>query len=422
MAEAPGLPASQSLRVALLTYRGNPHSGGQGVYVRYLSRALRDLGHQVTVVAGPPYPEVDPGVRHVALPSLDLYRPDDPFRRPRRDEFGDSIDALEYLTMCAAGYPEPLTFSLRAARWLKGRVNEFDVVHDNQCLGYGLLAIARAGLPVLATVHHPIPLDLKVELAAARTRRKRWALRRWYAFARMQARVARRLPALITPSESARRDTITELGVKPARVSVVHNGVDAELFRPLPARPRRPGRIITTASADVPLKGLIHLIEAVAKLRTERDVDLVVVGKARRRGETARAIERYGISDAVTFENGIDAPRLVALYAEAQVAVVPSLYEGFSLPAAEAMSCGVPLVTTTGGALPEVTGAHGEAALLAPPGDAAALFSHIARLLDDPDLRERLGAAGRARVLERFTWRQAAADTTAVYRDVMARC
>ncbi|MDQ4144854.1 MAG: glycosyltransferase family 4 protein [Actinomycetota bacterium] len=410
------------LRVALLSYRGSPHSGGQGVYVRYLSRALRELGHEVTVFTGPPYPDVSDGVSLVEVPSLELYRPEDPFRRPRRDEFRDAIDVLEYATMCAAGFPEPLTFSLRAARILKANAPRFDVVHDNQCLGYGLLDMKRAGLPVLATIHHPIPLDRKMEVANAPSRSKRASLKRWYAFTRMQGRVARRLPRIIAVSEHGRADSIREFKVSPERISVVHNGVDSALFRPLPDIPRRRGRIITTASADVPLKGLSFLIEAVAKLNTEREVELVVIGKSRPEGAAQTAIDRFGLKDLVRFESSVEWLRLVELYAEAEVAVVPSLYEGFSLPAAEAMSCGVALVSTTGGALPEVAGRHGESALLVPPGDAEALASAIRRLLDDRSLRERLGASGRERVLKHFSWKHAASKTVDEYRRVIEGC
>ncbi|HYN35933.1 MAG TPA: glycosyltransferase family 4 protein [Actinomycetota bacterium] len=410
------------MRVALLTYRGSPHSGGQGVYIRYLSRALADIGHEVTVYSGQPYPDLAPGVHLVKVPSLDLYRQDDPFRTPKREEFRDAIDVLEYAGMCVAGFPEPLTFTLRAARLLRQNARHIDIVHDNQSLGYGLLGLRKAGLPVIATIHHPIPLDKRLEVANAPSRKKRMAIRRWYGFTRMQGRVARRLPRLIAPSESARDDSVREFGLPHSRLSVVHNGVDSDLFRPLPEVPRVPGRIITTASADVPLKGLIYLIEAVAKLRTERDVDLVVIGKARPSGPVASAIQRFGLERAVRFETGVDWLRLVELYAQAEVAVVPSLYEGFSLPAAESMACGLPLVATTAGALPEVTGPGGECALLVPPADADALAGAIRTVLENPGMARRLGAAARARVLQRFTWKQAAAQTEREYRKVIASC
>lgn len=410
------------MRIAFLTYRGSPTSGGQGVYTYYLTRALSALGHRVEVFSGQPYPNVASDVRLVEVASLDLYRPDDPFRTPSRHEFRDAIDLLEYGLMCTAAFPEPLTFSLRAARELARRRSDFDIVHDNQSLGYGLLTLPRGGLPVVATIHHPISLDRDLELAAAPTAKKRLSLRRWYGFARMQRRVARRLDRLIAVSESARSDAIQAFGLEPDRVAFVHNGVDSELFRPVPQVGRRPGRIIATASADVPLKGLVYLLEATAKLRTERDVDLVVVGKAPKADATRRALERFDLQDAVRFESDVEPLELVSLYAEAEVAVVPSLYEGFSLPALEAMSCGVPLVATTGGAVPEVTGPDGEAARLVPPADAGALASALAHLLDDPALRARMGAAGRARAVRNFSWERTAQAVVAQYARTLERC
>ena len=408
------------LRIALLTYRGNPLSGGQGVYVRYLSRALCELGHDVEVFSGQPLPEVDAPVRLTPVPSLDLYRQPDPFRVPRKSEFRDWVDVLEFANMCLAGFPEPLTFSLRMARILRSRAGDFDVVHDNQCLGYGLLDVARR-LPMVTTIHHPVTIDARLERAAARGTR-RISLARWYAFTRMQRRVARRIGTVITASASGRNDAIQEFDIPAGNVSVVPNGVDTNLFEPLPDVARRPGRIITTTSADVPIKGLIFLIEAIAKLRTEREVELVVIGKLRKKGPVQKAIDRFGIGHCVHAESDVDALRLVELYATAEVAVVPSLYEGFSLPAAEAMACEVPVVATTGGALPEVVGTDGSAGILVPPRDAGALASAIATVLDAGDRRARMGSMGRARVLERFTWKRAAELTAEQYQKAIASC
>ena len=409
----------EALRVALLAYRSNPHSGGQGVYAHYLTRELLALGHTVEVFSGPPYPRLAPGVPVVDLPSLDLYRPEDPFRTPALGEFRDLIDVAEFATMCAAGFPEPLPFSLRARRALRSRRDDFDVVHDNQCLGYGILGIARDGLPVVGTIHHPITVDRDLELSHAEGWRRQMSVRRWYGCVRMQKRVAQRIPRVLTVSESSAGDIAAQMGVRRDRMSVVPVGVDTGLFRPLPDVARVPGRLMTTASADVPLKGLVPLLEAVAKVRTERHVELVVVGQPRDGSLVPATIERLGLDGAVTIAGVVDNLRMIELYAEAEVAVVPSLYEGFSLPALEAMACGLPLVTTTGGALPEVVGADGECALLGPPNDPGALAAAIVRALDDADLRARLGAAGRDRVLERFTWRATAEATVDVYRQVI---
>lgn len=414
------------LDIALLTYKGNPFCGGQGVYVRHLSRELARLGHRVEVIGSQPYPVLDEGAEYAGrltlteLPSLDLYRQPDPFRTPGRDEYRDWIDALEVGTMWTGGFPEPLTFSLRARRLLRARSGDFDVVHDNQTLGYGLLG--DVGAPLVTTIHHPITVDRQLELDAADGWRRRMSVRRWYAFTRMQKRVARRLPSVLTVSGTSRQEIVDHLGVAQDRVHVVHIGADTDLFSPDPSVLRIPGRIVTTSSADVPLKGLVFLVEALAKVRTEHpDAHLVVVGKRPTEGPVAQTVERYGLEGAVEFVKGISDAELVDLVRSAEVACVPSLYEGFSLPAAEAMATGTPLVATTGGAIPEVAGRDGETCLAVPPGDAGALAAGLSRLLGDPELRVRLGSAGRERVLRHFTWARAAEGTVARYREAVAR-
>jgi glycosyltransferase involved in cell wall biosynthesis len=413
----PGEP----LRVALLVYRGNPLSGGQGVYTRYLSRELVDLGHEVTVFAGQPWPTLNDKVGFVAVPSLDLYREPDPFRIPWPREFRSWIDVAEFGLMCTAGFPEPLTFSWRVRRALAQRRGQFDLVHDNQCFGRGLLGVMADGWPLIATLHHPITVDRTLDLSHAQTWRRKVSLHRWYGFLGMQMRVARQIPRIVTVSESSKRDIVAQMGVRPEQLAVVPVGVDHTQFRPLPGVTRRPGRLMTTASADVPLKGLGPLLEALAKLRTEHDADLVVIGKPRPESRAAETIERLGLQGAVHFVSGVSDQRLIELYAEASVAVVPSLYEGFSLPAVEAMATGTPLVATRGGAIPEVVGDDGTTAVLVPPGDAAALAITVGQLLDDPARRQEVGAAGRARVVERYSWERTARETADLYREVIAR-
>ena len=407
------------MRVAMLAYRGKPHVGGQGVYVSRLSAALADLGHQVTVLGGPPYPELDPRVRLVKLGGLGIWDPPHPMRRPRARDLEDWIDLVECASFLTGNFSEPMAFSLRAWRHLRSKRAEFDVVHDNQTLGWGILALLWEGWPLLETIHHPITVDRRIELAHARTSYEEFGKRRWYAFTKMQTHVARQLPRVVTVSESSKRDIISDHLVPSERISVVPVGVDSDVFSPIPQVQRRTGRLITTASADVTMKGLGHLLNAVAILRAERHVELTVIGHAEPGSPTSIVISELGLEDAVKFVSGISDRRLAELYAEAELAVVPSLYEGFSLPAIEAMSCGVPLVATTGGALPEVTGVHGETCFSTPPGDAVALAATIGAALDDPQARARVGSAGRKRVIGQWSWHRTAERTVEQYRAVM---
>ncbi|MGH9112608.1 MAG: glycosyltransferase family 4 protein [Acidimicrobiales bacterium] len=416
------MPAEERpLRIALLAYRGKPHVGGQGVYVRHLSKALTEGGHHVEVLGGQPYPVLDPRVDLVELPSLDIYNDHFPMRMPGLWELKRWTDFVEVASFSAGQFPEPLAFSLRAWQHLHRRRGEFDLVHDNQCLGYGLLGIKRDGFPVIATIHHPITVDRRLEIEHADGWYKRLTLRRWYSFTNMQTRVAKRLERVITVSENSFTDISADHQIDPSHMAIVPVGVDVDLFRPLPGVAPVPGRLITTASADVTMKGLSYLLEALAKIRTERDdAHLVVIGKRKPGGRSDETIRRLGLDGHVEFVTGVPDERIIELYSEAQLAVVPSLYEGFSLPAIEAMACGTPLVATSGGALPEVVGRDGETALVVPPGDSEALAAKLRWALDRPDLRQTVGAAGRRRVSDQWSWRHTALKTVEQYRLLLA--
>jgi glycosyltransferase involved in cell wall biosynthesis len=416
------MPSDAPLRIAYLTYRGKPHVGGQGVYTRHLTKALVDLGHHVEVLGGQPYPILDERVPLVELPSLDIYNDHFPMRQPGLWEIKNWKDVLEVTAFTAGTFPEPLAFSMRAWDHLRHRQGEFDIVQDNQCLGYGLLLIERQlGIPVLGTIHHPITMDRRLEIAAAESWYKKLTLRRWYAFVDMQTQVARRLQRIITVSENSFKDIVEDHKVDPERMAVVPVGVDIELFRPLPEVARVPGRLVTTASADVAMKGLKFLLEAVAKLRTERDVTLTVVGRRKEGGKSDETISRLGLDDVVEFVTGVSDQRIYEMYSESELAVVPSLYEGFSLPAIEAMACGVPLVATTGGALPEVVGTDGDTALTVEPGDSEALAAKLRWALERPDeLRATVGQRGRQRIIDRWSWKITATHTLEQYRALLA--
>lgn len=413
--------ADGPLRIAYLTYRGKPHVGGQGVYTRHLTKALADLGHHVEVLSGQPYPILDDRVPLVQLPSLDIYNDHFPMRMPGFWELKNWMDVAEVAAFSLGTFPEPLAFSLRAWQHLKTRVNEFDLVHDNQCMGYGLLGMERAGLPVLGTIHHPITVDRRIEMAHAESTWQRIGKARWYAFTKMQSRVAQRLTRILTVSQNSFDDICRTHGVHPERLFVVPVGVDPELFKPLEGIQRKRYQLISTASADVAMKGQRYLLEALAKLRTEYpEATLVMIGKLKEGSAAQRTIDELGLWDCVEFVSGVTDERIVELYNESACAVVPSLYEGFSLPAIEAMATGCPLVATTGGALPEVTGLDGETCLSVEPANSDALAAGIRRAFDDPETARTIGLAGRDRVITRWSWRHTALKTVDHYRALLA--
>jgi glycosyltransferase involved in cell wall biosynthesis len=421
---------NSSLKIGLISYRSNPHCGGQGVYIRHLSHALSDLGHKVEVIAGPPDPQLNNRVsRHktgrakhphspvtlTMLKTLDLYNPEDLFRTPGLDELKDPINFIEWLDVSLMGYPEPLTFGMRVKRHLGETKQRYDIIHDNQCLSYGILSLAKH-MPVTATIHHPMTVDRRLAVKSTTSFLKKIKALRWYSFIHMQKKVARQLPRIITVSDSSKEDIAREFNIPESRFKTIPIGIDTDHFYPIETIRKQPGRIIVTNSADTPLKGLYHLLHAVKAVKKKRPVQLVVIGSPKKNGGIETLVKRLDLTSCIRFTGRIDHEQFVTEYARASLAVVPSIYEGFGLPVGEAMACRIPVICTTGGALPEVAG---DAAKLVPPGDASALEAAILELLDDPAQCEDLAQKGYDRVLKEFTWEKTALRTAQTYREII---
>ncbi|HOE79253.1 MAG TPA: glycosyltransferase family 4 protein [Smithellaceae bacterium] len=404
------------MNICLLTYRGNPTCGGQGVYIKHLSKALADEGHRVDVISGPPYPHLDENVRLIKMPSLDLYHPDHLFRPEKVRDLLNPINMYEFFNVCTGSFPEPFTFGERVYSYLKKHKNEYDIVHDNQCLSYGIGRLARKVMPTIVTIHHPITVDRQEDYKVAKTIRQKFRVYRWYTFIRMQLKVARQFSHIITVSEFTKKDIAKEFGLDQNKFRVVHNGINNEFFYPKQNGPRPENSLIVTNSADTPLKGLNFLLEAVARVRRERHLTLTVIGQPKKDGIIENLVKELKLGDIVRFTGRIENEEFADYYAKSTLAVVPSLYEGFGIPAAEAMACGVPLISTSGGALPEVVG---DAGLVVPPADATALAQAITRLLDSAEERKKLAQAGLERVNSVFSWAKAAREVADVYREAI---
>ncbi len=405
------------MKIALFSYRGNPFCGGQGVYLRYLSRALAGRGHRVHVFSGPPYPGEMPWAKVHLLPDENFIN--QPARYFPARKMLDPWNLVEYGLARLGSNPEMLAQSLRLYLELRRRHRSepFDILHDNQSLGYGLLLIQRLGIPVVATVHHPLGIDRREDL---RQMQGAWrkARRAIYYPLVMQGVVARRLKGIITVSDFAGQLVRDHYRLAAEKVERVYNGVDGALFRPRAEIEKVPGRLIFVGSTEDRKKGVRYLLEALTGL--EPPAHLVIVDGRRYPGRVYAKdlIEKLGLGSRVIWRERISDEELVQEYNRAEAAVVPSLFEGFGLPALEAMACGLPVAATTAGALPEVAGKDGEAALLVPPREPEALLRAIRLLLASADLRRRLGGQARRRAEQNFSWEKAAAATEAVYLQV----
>lgn len=410
---SPSSPAP--LRVLVSSYRSNPHTGGQGIYVRALSRALKHAGCEVTVVSGPPYPELDDDVALERLPSLDLFSEENALLALRWRHLTSKADRLEWLAHNTGAFAEMFSFAWRLDAFIRANPGRFDVIHDNQTLAPAMARIDTR-IPVITTLHHPIAIDREFAIAGAGAWWRRLLSRRWHSFVDKQARAARRLPRFLAVSQAARDSYAARCGVDPERVSVSLNGVDHDIFTPDPAVQREGDHIVTLASADVPLKGLDVLIDALALLKA-RGVEprLTVIG-ALREGQAKRALERSGLMDQVSFVSALSSDALVALYRRAGVFVSPSRFEGFGLPAAEAMATGAPVIVSDGGALPEVAG---DAGIITPAGLPAPLADALERVLGDDAMRQAMSEASLTRARTEFRWDKHASAAIALYNKAL---
>ena len=406
------------MRVCLLSYRSYRYSGGQGIYLRYLSRSLRDLGHQVDMVSGPPYPELDEGINLIKLPSLDLYSMSSIrrlFINPLKLNTFPSL--IEWLGTMSGYFSEPLAFGMRAYDLIRNSQNsKYDIIHDNQTLAYGILKMQELGFPVIDTIHHPVTIDRDLAVKSATSLKDKLGLRRWFSFINMQIKVARRLSHIITVSQTASQHIAHTFGIPEDRMRVIYNGIDTDIFSPFPKARRLENRLLVVISRDTAVKGLRYMLEALAILRQKHPLELTVVAKGTDNNTTQRLISKLGIKDYVKFIDKIDTAELVHQYRLASVVVTPSIYEGFGLPTAEAMACGAPVVSSTAGALPEVVG---DAGILVPPADVKALTEAISSLIVSPNKRKHFSEIGRKRILRMFNWRNTAKATADVYAEAI---
>ena len=402
----------KKLKIAFLSYRSKPFSGGQGIYVKYLSKALNDLGHDIDVFSGPPYPDLDPEIKLIKIPSLGLYEKKSKFYDVKLSQLLNPINLFEWISINSGGFPEPYTFGKRIKKILKQNLNAYDVIHDNQSLSYELLFFQKQK-PLVTTIHHPISKDLTYQLQSTDDFFLKLLMRRWHSFLVMQKFVAKRLNKIVVPSWSSIEDISNEFKVDKGKMERVMNGIDPNIFYPDPKIKKVPHRLVTVASADVPLKGLDYLLEALSDLaKVYPDISLSIIGEQKKGGHTERLIKKLSLEDRVSFFSNITRKELRKTYCEAEIAIIPSLYEGFGFAAIEAMACGVPLISTSGGALPEVIK---DAGIIIPPKNSKEIYNSIDLLLSSSGLASQLALKASERVKSKFSWKVIAKKLEKVY-------
>ena len=406
------------MKIGILSYRSHPYSGGQGIYVRHLSKALQKLGHEVTVLSGPPYPNLDASIQLEKIPSLDLFESEDRIKEFKFRFLFSPIDLYEWINVMTGGFPEPYTFGKRVLKHLQESQQVFDVILDNQSLCSSLLDIQKF-YPLAVTIHHPITKDHKLEMENASNWKERLSSRRWHNFLPMQKKVAPKLKKIICVSKPSMQDTIQELQVKPEKLEVILNGIDVDTFKPDKNMKIIENRIVTTASADIPLKGLRYLIDALPKVLEDfPKTHLIVIGKSPNESKIRKLIEDLDLNEKVIFKSNLSEEEIVGIYHTSQIAVIPSLYEGFGFGAGEAMACGTPLISTDSGGLKDVIG---DSAVRIQSGSVKDIEKEINNLFNDDERRRELSLKGRKRMEDLFDWKISASNYVKVFEDIIKK-
>ena len=404
------------MKIGILSYRSHPYSGGQGIYVRHLSKALQRLGHEVTVLSGPPYPQLDAEIELEKIPSLDLFGVEDRIKEFKFSLLFSPLDLYEWISVMTGGFPEPYTFGRRVLRHLKASEREFDVILDNQSLCYSLLDIQKL-YPLAVTIHHPITKDHRLEIENASNWKERLSSRRWHNFLPMQKKVSPKLNKIICVSGPSKQDVVEEFLVNPENVEVILNGIDIDTFKPGSDSKVVENRIVTTASADIPLKGLRFLINALPRvLKDFPETHLMVIGKSPNESKIRKLIDDLHLNEKISFKSNLSEEEIVDIYHTSQIAVIPSLYEGFGFGAGEAMACGTPLISTDSGGLKDVIG---DSAIKIASGSIEEIENKIISLFQDPKKREQLSLKGRKRMEDLFDWKIAALNYVKVFEETI---
>jgi glycosyltransferase involved in cell wall biosynthesis len=409
------------MRIALLTYRGNMYCGGQGIYAAYLAREWHRAGHDVHVFAGPPLPDLEPGIPLHVIPNDNVFG----LKHPDFFDPKHPFSLLKPLSLWELGvsrfgvFPEMQTFGLRLLRrWRRYQQRHgFDIVFDNQCLSWGLLGIQATGIPVVSVIHHPLHIDREADFAIDPRLWKK--IRRTLYFPLfMQQRVAPRLSKVVTVSEASRNQIERYFGIPQKKISVVYNGTDCEVFHPMPGVEKEVDLLFVGRTEDRK-KGIGTMLEALSLLPDNITLK-IVDGRIPEDGLAPRLIRRFGIEKRVLIHKRmLTVPELVEQYSTARLALVPSFFEGFGFPASEAMACGLPVVANAVGALPEVVGTDGRAGRLVPERNARAMAAAIADVLSEPGRAERMGREARARIQNVFPWSEAAAGLIGVFEETL---
>ena len=403
------------LKIAFLSYRSDPFSGGQGIYLKNLCEALVKRNHDITIFSGSPLPDVPKNIRLIKVETPGYFETFSFRERLKifKEQNKSRMDYFDFFETCTGTFTEPIFFGERLSlnKVFAEEAHTFDIFHDNQSLSNYPKIINKR---LITTLHHPIQIDRDIDLDNEKDFFMRLAIRRWYSFLSFQKRNIKNIKAVISPSESSKLDIQKYFNCPEEKIKVIWNGIDLSDHQ-FNIKEGHTNNLVTIISSDVPMKNLKTIIKAVALVRNDvPDIKLTIIGDLREENE--KLIKNLDLQRNINFKNKLSRSDLIETLNNSDSGFSGSLYEGFGFPLVEMISSGLPVITSNKGSLPELAS---DAGLIFEATSSSDLADKIKNLIKQNDLRQKLINNARNRRDDFFGWDEYAKRLEIVYQNII---
>lgn len=405
-----------SLKIALLSYRSDPFSGGQGIYIKNISEALHNRGHEITIFSGNPLPEVNKAIKVVRIETPGFFETFDSLERLKifTSLEKNRLNFMDFFETFTGTFTEPVFFGERLVKnkYFQETVDEFDIFHDNQSISSYPETVLKK---LVTTLHHPIHVDKEIDLTTEKSFLTRLSIKRWYSFLNFQKKNLKAVKKVISPSLSSKNDICRYFDYPSKNISVIWNGINLDDCK-FHQRESFNANFVTIISADVPMKNLKTVLKALYLLKQEGiNAKLTIVGDLRE--DNNKLIDRLGLTKEITYKSKLPRKQLIQSLNNADIGIAPSKYEGFGFPLVEMIATGLPVIVSDKASLPELAG---NAGLIFNSSDSNDLKEKMKELIENAALRNKVTENSKLRRDDFFGWDEYAKKLEDLYKEIIS--
>ena len=405
-----------SLKIAFLSYRSDPFSGGQGIYIKNISEALHNRGHEITIFSGNPLPEVNKAIKVIRIETPGFFETFDSLERLKifSSLEKNRLNFMDFFETFTGTFTEPVFFGERLVKnkYFQETVDEFDIFHDNQSISSYPETVLKK---LVTTLHHPIHVDKEIDLASEKSFLSRLSIKRWYSFLNFQKKNLKAVKKVISPSLSSKNDICRYFDYPSKNISVIWNGINLDDCK-FHQRESFSANFVTIISADVPMKNLKTVLKALYLLKQDGlNAKLTIVGDLRE--DNKKLIDRLGLTKEITYKSKLPRKQLIQALNNADIGIAPSEYEGFGFPLVEMIATGLPVIVSDKASLPELAG---KAGLIFNSDDSNELKEKMKELVENKTLRNKVTENSKLRRDDFFGWDEYAKKLEDLYKEIIS--